>query len=179
MTPHSAAPVSRRQRWQTTRFAHSPRVPYTKKAANFGRGLLAQLVRAPALQAGCRGFESLTAHQNLSSNQRFIPKTGSNKHPFGSTEKETEKPFAKSGLPYPPKGDMRNPSRQFLGTPVECAASGWSLGPRKTVRTCASIESTSQFHPGKVDGDNVAAATDISHLSVGPDEDLRRYAAGL
>ena len=27
------------------------------------RGWLAQLVRAPALQAGCRGFESLTAHQ--------------------------------------------------------------------------------------------------------------------
>src|SRR6185437_572904 len=27
------------------------------------RGRLAQLVRAPALQAGCRGFESLTAHQ--------------------------------------------------------------------------------------------------------------------
>jgi hypothetical protein len=26
-------------------------------------GRLAQLVRAPALQAGCRGFESLTAHQ--------------------------------------------------------------------------------------------------------------------
>src|SRR6185437_9969434 len=26
------------------------------------RGRLAQLVRAPALQAGCRGFESLTAH---------------------------------------------------------------------------------------------------------------------
>src|SRR5271170_5924091 len=25
-------------------------------------GRLAQLVRAPALQAGCRGFESLTAH---------------------------------------------------------------------------------------------------------------------
>ena len=31
-------------------------------------GRLAQLVRAPALQAGCRGFESLTAHQ-------FAPKT--------------------------------------------------------------------------------------------------------
>jgi len=29
-----------------------------------GSGLLAQLVRAPALQAGCRGFESLTAHHN-------------------------------------------------------------------------------------------------------------------
>lgn len=28
-------------------------------------GRLAQLVRAPALQAGCRGFESLTAHQFL------------------------------------------------------------------------------------------------------------------
>jgi hypothetical protein len=27
------------------------------------RGRLAQLVRAPALQAGCRGFKSLTAHQ--------------------------------------------------------------------------------------------------------------------
>ena len=27
-------------------------------------GRLAQLVRAPALQAGCRGFESLTAHQD-------------------------------------------------------------------------------------------------------------------
>ena len=27
------------------------------------RGRLAQLVRAPALQAGSRGFESLTAHQ--------------------------------------------------------------------------------------------------------------------
>jgi hypothetical protein len=26
------------------------------------RGRLAQLVRAPALQAGCRGFKSLTAH---------------------------------------------------------------------------------------------------------------------
>ena len=30
-------------------------------------GRLAQLVRAPALQAGCRGFESLTAHQFFSS----------------------------------------------------------------------------------------------------------------
>src|ERR1035441_449394 len=29
------------------------------------RGRLAQLVRAPALQAGSRGFESLTAHQDL------------------------------------------------------------------------------------------------------------------
>ena len=28
-----------------------------------GCGRLAQLVRAPALQAGCLGFESLTAHQ--------------------------------------------------------------------------------------------------------------------
>jgi hypothetical protein len=28
-------------------------------------GRLAQLVRAPALQAGCRGFESLTAHQTF------------------------------------------------------------------------------------------------------------------
>jgi hypothetical protein len=28
-------------------------------------GRLAQLVRAPALQAGCRGFESLTAHQRI------------------------------------------------------------------------------------------------------------------
>src|SRR5438309_10288233 len=28
-------------------------------------GRLAQLVRAPALQAGCRGFESLTAHHPL------------------------------------------------------------------------------------------------------------------
>jgi hypothetical protein len=28
----------------------------------YDRGRLAQLVRAPALQAGCRGFESLTAH---------------------------------------------------------------------------------------------------------------------
>ena len=28
-------------------------------------GRLAQLVRAPALQAGSRGFESLTAHQRL------------------------------------------------------------------------------------------------------------------
>ena len=28
------------------------------------RGRLAQLVRAPALQAGCRGFESLTAHHS-------------------------------------------------------------------------------------------------------------------
>ena len=27
-----------------------------------GSGWLAQLVRAPALHAGCRGFESLTAH---------------------------------------------------------------------------------------------------------------------
>ena len=26
------------------------------------RGRIAQLVRAPALQAGCRGFESLSAH---------------------------------------------------------------------------------------------------------------------
>jgi hypothetical protein len=43
-------------------------LPYTKEASSFcgWHGLLAQLVRAPALQAGCRGFESLTAHQTLS-----------------------------------------------------------------------------------------------------------------
>jgi hypothetical protein len=39
-------------------------------------GRLAQLVRAPALQAGCRGFESLTAHQiSIQDSPR-----GSNKH---------------------------------------------------------------------------------------------------
>ena len=34
------------------------------------RGRLAQLVRAPALQAGCRGFKSLTAHQIHSTTSR-------------------------------------------------------------------------------------------------------------
>ena len=37
-----------------------PSIAYTVDRAAKGR--LAQLVRAPALQAGCRGFESLTAH---------------------------------------------------------------------------------------------------------------------
>ena len=37
---------------------------YTKDCPG-ARGRLAQLVRAPALQAGCRGFESLTAHHHL------------------------------------------------------------------------------------------------------------------
>ena len=40
----------------------SPRSHTLAKDPETGR--LAQLVRAPALQAGCRGFESLTAHQN-------------------------------------------------------------------------------------------------------------------
>jgi hypothetical protein len=30
------------------------------------------LVRAPALQAGCRGFESLTAHQSISSSRALV-----------------------------------------------------------------------------------------------------------
>ena len=29
------------------------------------RGALAQLARAPALQAGCQGFESLRLHQDM------------------------------------------------------------------------------------------------------------------
>jgi hypothetical protein len=32
-------------------------------------GRIAQLVRAPALQAGCRGFESLSAHHHFLENQ--------------------------------------------------------------------------------------------------------------
>ena len=35
-------------------------------------GRLAQLVRAPALQAGCRGFESLTAHHKSPVRADFI-----------------------------------------------------------------------------------------------------------
>ena len=38
-------------------------LPYTDSGSAISSGRLAQLVRAPALQAGCRGFESLTAHQ--------------------------------------------------------------------------------------------------------------------
>ena len=49
--------------------ASSPAVPYTKAGPHNGR--LAQLVRAPALQAGCRGFESLTAHQNPSKTLKY------------------------------------------------------------------------------------------------------------
>ena len=37
-------------------------LPYTDSGPRNRNGRLAQLVRAPALQAGCRGFESLTAH---------------------------------------------------------------------------------------------------------------------
>ncbi len=35
-------------------------------------GRLAQLVRAPALQAGCRGFESLTAHHSSKKRALFV-----------------------------------------------------------------------------------------------------------
>ena len=43
------------------------------------RGRLAQLVRAPALQAGSRGFESLTAHHSLVS---VHPKTSNKQSIF-------------------------------------------------------------------------------------------------
>ena len=39
--------------------------------ASTGQGRLAQLVRAPALQAGGRGFEPLTAHQIIPANETF------------------------------------------------------------------------------------------------------------
>src|ERR1700686_3407259 len=39
------------------------------------QGRLAQLVRAPRLHRGCRGFESLTAHQHL---LRRLPNTSKN-----------------------------------------------------------------------------------------------------
>ncbi len=45
-----------------------PRSP-TLERHHRSNGLLAQLVRAPALQAGCRGFESLTAHHYPSCNE--------------------------------------------------------------------------------------------------------------
>lgn len=38
------------------------------------RGRVAQLVRAPALQAGCRGFESLLAHHTFSVASSFVGK---------------------------------------------------------------------------------------------------------
>jgi hypothetical protein len=41
---------------------HTAKRPRWTCYHHYDRGRLAQLVRAPALQAGCRGFESLTAH---------------------------------------------------------------------------------------------------------------------
>ena len=37
----------------------------TARGAYKIRGALAQLARAPALQAGCQGFESLRLHQDM------------------------------------------------------------------------------------------------------------------
>ena len=52
--------ISQHQTFRATHIASALPLPYTNACAGDGR--LAQLVRAPALQAGCRGFESLTAH---------------------------------------------------------------------------------------------------------------------
>src|SRR6202451_4075373 len=46
------------------RVAWDARLAYTGDCPG-SDGRLAQLVRAPALQAGCRGFESLTAHHSF------------------------------------------------------------------------------------------------------------------
>ena len=50
------------------------------------RGRLAQLVRAPALQAGSRGFESLTAHQDLKANERTPDETNEQGRESGVSE---------------------------------------------------------------------------------------------
>jgi hypothetical protein len=52
------------------------RVSY-RRHNGLGRGRLAQLVRAPALQAGCRGFESLAAHQSMLQDQPGLLLPGS------------------------------------------------------------------------------------------------------
>ena len=50
----------------STQIGFVPVCVYSRRHLHSEKGRLAQLVRAPALQAGCRGFESLTAHQNTS-----------------------------------------------------------------------------------------------------------------
>ena len=56
-------------------------IAYTEGRARSGR--IAQLVRAPALQAGCRGFESLSAHHFFISSHP-IASNESNNPPFNT-----------------------------------------------------------------------------------------------
>jgi hypothetical protein len=79
-------------------------------------GRLAQLVRAPALQAGCRGFESLTAHQDLVSENSAIlsPKTHFPRKMAGTRGVERINGNHASASParYPPETQVVSPSHE-------------------------------------------------------------------
>jgi hypothetical protein len=71
--------------WRHYMALHPDHHSHTLSVVRRNRGRLAQLVRAPALQAGCRGFESLTAHQPSFQDQENKGKSSYDNHLAGFT----------------------------------------------------------------------------------------------